>query len=335
VALRNLYSETKVHFLVIVAILFGLAGCQPSSPPAMKPTSSSNAFRVAILLPRPIDADGWTRSGYDGLLLIQNELGAEIAYSENVSEADFEKVFRQYAEDGFDFIIGHGNQFVPAEEKVAAEFPEIDFAVSGKYPGNNVNLGGLSLREGEMAYLFGAIAAIKTKTKHVGYLGGAENVSSQEITTLFQRGVQATDPSVQVTIDWVGDFVDTAKAEQLAATQIDAGIDIIFVPAGAAGMGVHAQAEKAGISTLGWITDLNHLAPQAVLTSNVQNIPAMLLAGATVARQGHWQGKLYKFGLAEGIQDLAPFNGLLTAEEERRVNAVRNDILIGKIDTLP
>ena len=320
---------------LIVAILVGLFGCVPSTTSPENTFSTNHPFRVAILLPRSVEADSWSRSGYQGVLLIQRQLGADIAYSENVLEVDFVKVFRQYASEGYDFIIGHGNQFIPAAEKVAAEFPQTDFAIAGKYDGNNVNLGSLSLREGEMAYLFGAIAAIKTKTKHIGYLGGTKNVSGEEITALYQRGAQATDSSVEVTISWVGNFTDTVKAEQLAQNQIDVGVDIIFVLAGSAGTEVHAQAEKVGIFTLGWIEDLSHLAPGAVLTSNVQDVLRMLLAGAILASEGRWEGKQYKFGLAEGIQNLAPFHGLLSVEEEERVNLIKNDILTGMIDTTP
>jgi basic membrane protein A len=323
----------------ILWIIFclSLSGCAAAggAQPAAAPVVPAEVFRVALILPRAINADGWTRSGYEGLLAIQRDLGAEIAYSEAVSEAMFETEFRRYATDGYDFVIGHGTQLAPAAERVAAEFPRTAFAITGKYGGNNTNLGGLSLREGEMAYLFGVIAALKSETKHVAFLGGAENPSNQEIVALFERGVAATDPAVDVTIDWVGNFTDTLRAQEIARSQIAAGVDVILVLAGAAGTDVHEQAEEAGIFTLGWIEDLHELAPGAVLTSNVQDIPAMLLQGARLVRQGRWEGKQYKFGMAEGVQHLAPFYGLISAEEERRINSVKNDLLTGVIDPLP
>ncbi|MDM8515725.1 BMP family ABC transporter substrate-binding protein [Desulfobacterales bacterium HSG16] len=130
------------------------------------------SFKTAILLPREVNADGWTRAGYAGLLLIKKKLQAEIAYSENIPESEFEQVFRRYAQDGFDFIIGHGGQFVPAAEVVAKEFPRTKFAITSKYQGNNNNLGALSLREGELGFLAGVIAAVKTKKQKIGFLGG-------------------------------------------------------------------------------------------------------------------------------------------------------------------
>lgn len=322
----------QTKFILTLVTLISLVGCQATPTPS---PATSHAFRVALLLPRAVDADGFTRAGYQGLLFIQKELGAEIAYTESVPEADFEKVFRQYATEGYDFIIGHGNQFAPAAEIIAAEFPRTDFAVVGKYGGNNANLGGLSLREGEMAYLFGVIAALKTQTHHIAYLGGVENAPQQEIVALYQRGVLATNPSVQVTVNFVGNFTDTVHAQELAQADITAGADVIFVLAGAAGTGVHAQAEQAGIFTLAWIEDLNYLAPKAVLTSNVEDIAHMLLRGATLAQQGHWEGKLYKFGLAEEVLTLAPFYGLVTPEAEAKINAVKQQLMAGAIDMTP
>jgi basic membrane protein A len=61
----------------------------------------------------------------------------------------------------------------------------------------------------------------------------------------------------------------------------------------------------------------------------------LLLEGATLVQQGRWEGKQYKFGLQEGAQELAPFYGLLTPEEEAKVNAIKQDILTSKIDVAP
>jgi basic membrane protein A len=52
-------------------------------------------------------------------------------------------------------------------------------------------------------------------------------------------------------------------------------------------------------------------------------------------QQGRWEGKQYRFGLQEHAQDLAPFHGLLTPEEEAKVKAIKEDILIDKIVFTP
>ena len=52
-------------------------------------------------------------------------------------------------------------------------------------------------------------------------------------------------------------------------------------------------------------------------------------------RQGRWEGKQYKFDIAQGVQYLADFRGALTAADEEIVSKARQDILAGKIDVSP
>ncbi|CAN2041848.1 basic membrane protein A and related proteins [Candidatus Magnetomoraceae bacterium gMMP-15] len=297
--------------------------------------AEKNPFKVALLLPRVINADGWTRGGYKGLLLIKEKLGAEIAYSENVPEDDFERVFRKYAQDGFDFIIGHGGQFVPAAEIVAEEFPRTKFAVMAKYAGNNKNLGALSMRESEKGYLAGVVAALKTKTNKVAYIGGLSHSAGQAAANFFKHGVQTTNPKVFVEVSWVEGYTDQKRAVQLAQARIRAGFDVLLVNAGEAGLAVHPVAEQAGIYTIGWIDDQYELAPKAVITSLLQNLFVLLVRGAELVHAGRWEGRQYRFGLREGVQFLAPFRGMLTPAQEMHVLSVQKNIIRGKIDLMP
>lgn len=50
--------------------------------------------------------------------------------------------------------------------------------------------------------------------------------------------------------------------------------------------------------------------------------------------QGRWEGKQYRFGMQEGVLDIAPFRGALTPEAEAIVNGVKQDILMAKIDLI-
>ncbi len=323
--------QNKVWLWIVTAVIFVNGGM------VFQQTACAGIgnFKAALLLPRAVDADGWTKAGYAGLLLIEKELQAEIAYSESVPEEEFEQVFRQYAQEDFDFIIGHGGQFVSAAEIVAEEFPRTKFAVVTKYAGNNKNLGALFMREGELSYLVGVIAALKTETGKIGYAGGERYAANVENAELFERGGKDTNPDIQVVLEWAGTWTDQQKIEQMAQQQIDSGADVLSVNAGQGGLAIHALAEKIGVSTIGWIEDYYDLAPGAVITSVVMDYPRLIVTGATLAREGRWEGKQYKFGMREEALHLAPFRGMLTPEQEARVQAVQNDIMQGKIDLTP
>ncbi len=327
--MRSIYRKLRQWALIMIVISWSIVTGGSTA------TGEEKAFKAALLLPRAVDADGWTRAGYKGLLLIEEKLDAEIAYTENIPEADFERVFRQYAQEGFDFIIGHGGQFVPAAEIVAEEFPRTRFAVTTKYGGNNKNLGALSVRSGELGYLSGVVAALKTRTKHIAYIGGQAHAGAKEVVLLFERGAHSIDPTINASTEWVGNWRDEALTIELAQKQIDAGADVLAVNVGMAGLAVHPVAEQAGIYTVGWIEDQYALAPKAVIASMIQDLPVLLVRGAELAHAGRWEGRQYKFGLREGVHRLAPFRDMLTPEQEAQVLAVQNDIIQGKIDLTP
>jgi basic membrane protein A len=305
-------------------------------------TETPGAFKVAIILPGRIDDKGWNQAGYQGLKLIEKQLGAQVAYRANVPPADWEKRSRQYAQQGFDFIIVHSEDYLEAAKAVAKEFPRVKFSVTGSYAGNNNNFGALAFRSGEIGYLSGVVAALKTKTNKVAYFGGQPYPITQEEATLLQRGAKNTKSSVVASINWVNSWSDADKARRMALTQIAAGADVLVTDAGDANYGVlKAVQESQNVYAIGWMHSSNLVSPtqqptpKFLLTSVVQEVPALLLEGATLVQQGRWEGKQYKFGFLEEVQDLAPFKGSLTAQQEAYVNSVKRDIITGKIDVYP
>ncbi|MFL5804257.1 MAG: BMP family protein [Roseiflexaceae bacterium] len=326
---------TPLLLLLITAL--ALAGCSAmGTTPATTPQpSTSSGLKVALLLAGPHDDHSWNQSGYEGLTLVEQELGASVAYTEKIPDADQAKIFRFYAQQGYDFVIGLGGGFAASAESVAKEFPRTKFAIVGAYAGNNQNLGSLSFADSEMGYLAGVVAALKSKTHKIAYIGGIDYPELKANAALIERGAKAINPATVVSINWVGDWQDSAKAIALAQAQINAGADVLLVQVDAAGLPVLTLAEQASVYAIGTAQDQHTVAPKAVLTSIMQNVPALFLHDATLVQQGRWEGKQYKLGLQDGVQDLAPFYGLLTPDQEQTVKAIRNDIMLGKINLLP
>lgn len=327
-----------VSLILIFLLNLTLIGCSAAASSDL-PTDSTEAapgaFKVAIVLPGPVDDKSWSQAGYEGLMLVNKELGAQVAHTDNVSEADAEKVFRQYATEGYNFIIGHGGEYVSALEIVAQEFPRTKFAAVAGYAGNNENFGGIAFRADEIGYLGGVVAGLKTKTNKIVFIGGVDYPDLQANAAAFEQGAKSVNPKVEVATEWVGSWTDTAKATEITQAQIAAGADVIITNADTAGLAAIKEAEKAGIYAIGWAVDQHDQAPNTVLTSMVQRTPVLFLEAANLVQQGRWEGKQYRFGLQEKAQGLAPFYGLLTAEEEAKVQAVEEDILTSKIDLTP
>ncbi|MGB7273028.1 MAG: BMP family ABC transporter substrate-binding protein, partial [Geitlerinemataceae cyanobacterium] len=200
-------------------------------------------------------------------------------------------------------------------------------------PGNNINQGCLSFRGEELGYLAGVIAALKTKTGKVGFIGGVDYPHMKAREILFERGAKSINPDIAVQVDWVGSWTDEDKAVATAQKQIGAGVDVISISAEPAEEAVYALSKKQNFYLIGWQLDRYKLAPDRVITSAIQDVPKLMLQGAVLVQKGRWEGKQYKFGITEGVQELAPFRSSLTDAKEAKIKQITEDIITDRINT--
>ena len=102
------------------------------------------------------------------------EARGEIEYkaTENVANADYERVMREYATAGNQLIVGEAFAVESAARKVAKDFPKTAFLMgsSGKPQAPNFSVFDNYIQE--PAYLTGMIAGGMTKTNRIGMVGG-------------------------------------------------------------------------------------------------------------------------------------------------------------------
>lgn len=300
------------------------------------PFNSQTQFKVASIFIGSIQDESWSQASYEGLKLIEKEYNAEVTYTENIKGTDSELLIRRYAQQGYDLIIGHSGDYIQSMEKIAPDFPNTKFALVTTYPGNNQNLGAVAFRSGEVGYLTGVLAAMKTKTNKVAYMVGENYPVYQEEEALFRRGVRETKPNIEIYTKFLQTWTDAEKSKQVIQDWLDKGVDIFVVNANEAGIpGLKLACEKPGVYGIGWTKDQYNLVPGKIITTVLQNIPELVLKIATLVQQGRWEGKQYKYGLREQIYDFAPFRGTLTAEEEAKFNQIKEQVVTGRIDITP
>lgn len=328
--------STKGRRWLLAALLLALTACAAGPGPAApgaRPTAGT--LRVAIVLPGAIDDRSWSQSGYEGLQLIERELDAQVAFAANVADADAPAALRRFAADGYDLVIGHGAQFYAPAEALAPSYPRVKFAVVGNFPGNNRNLGAINFRNRENAYLVGVVAAMKSRSGRLAYIGGVANTSQLDALDALERGARAARPDIVISPLWVGSWNDEGRAAELAREAVRAGADVLIQNAAGAGRAVLREADAAGVYAIGWVQDQHEHAPGRVLTSAIQRVPVLLREAASLVQRGRWEGKLYRLGIQEGALDLAPSYGLLSDDELDRLAATRAKIIAGQIELGP
>lgn len=290
-----------------------------SAAPASKAGGSGEPMKVALLMGGPINDQGWNAEAYRGLLEVQDKLGAEIQYTENVQASDFEEVFRGYAEMGYDLVIGHGFQFGDAAKAVATQYPDTFFAITSSDVNQAPNVAGLQNLNNEQGFLAGALAAMETKSGIVGCVGGMEIPSITAYVEGFKQGAAYVNPEVKVLANYTGDFKDVAAAKQMAEAMIKEGADIITHDADASGAGVFEAVNEApeGTYIIGAIDDQYELSPERTITSAMSKLGGAIVLAAEYVQDGSIEAKGYQFGINEGVVYLADFRDYPISEENK------------------
>ena len=170
---------------------------------------------------------------YDALTLIQEEMGAEnfeFVYSENMFVVDdAAAALRDYASQGYDLVIAHGSQYGTSLVEIAPDFPETSFAwgttVDTFVHQGITNVFAYEARSEQGGYVNGVLAAALSKSGVLGVVGPIETGDAKLYVDGFALGAQATNPDIQVNINYIGSFSDVALASEAAQTHVNAGAD--------------------------------------------------------------------------------------------------------------
>ena len=263
---------------------------------------AAGKFKVALLTPGSISDAGWNALAYDGLKLIETELGAEVSHVESRTPSEWEEHFRFYAEKGFNLVIGHGFEYQEAAKAVSPDFPNAVFVTTS---GSTVmkNVASIVFELEEATYLLGIISGMMTQTGKIGLVGGMNIPPIKSTFLAFEEGAKSVNPDIKISRSYVGDWENISKAKELALSQIAEGTDFIFHNADAAGQGVfHAveESRKAGkdIYAYGSNRNQNHIAPDAILASAVIDTKVFVHV-ANLVKTGKFEPKVMLLGMAE------------------------------------
>ncbi len=289
--------STFIHSLFALTIAVSLSACTKESAP---PTDE---FRVALLTPGPISDQGWNAGAYQGLLRIQDSLGAKISNVQTKTPAEIEENFRQYGAGKYNLVFGHGFEFQDASLRVAPDFRNTIF-VNVSAIKTDSNVAAIEFKFDDGAYLAGIVAGANTKSNVIGVIGGSELPPVVKAFTAFEAGAKSVNPKISVLTSYVGNWDDVSAAKELALAQIARGADMIFQNADNAGFGVFQAARESktkAIRVFGSNSDQNHIAPEVTLGSVVIDVPHAFLLVAKEVKDKTFKPRVITLGAKEDV----------------------------------
>jgi basic membrane protein A len=182
----------------------------------------------------------FNQSAFEGATRAAKDFKAEVKDFEPADPSQVGQGIRNFAQSGFDLIVGVGFANEPAITATAKDFKDVKFAVIDSVPQGD-NTTGLVFREHEGSFLVGYIAGKTSSTGVVGFIGGMDIPLIHKFDAGYVAGVKAACPSCKVISNYVGTtptaWNDPAKAKEIATAQNAQGVDIIYAAAGASGLG--------------------------------------------------------------------------------------------------
>lgn len=221
-------------------------------------------LKVVAIFATPIE-EPWDGCIHQALLKAEEYLGIEYEWTESVPYPDFERVVREYADKGFDLIMGDAFGSEEAVRRVARDYPEIAFCFGSGLGPAEPNFAVFDDWIHEPAYLSGMIAGKMTESNVIGVVGGYPVPEVNRIINAYIEGAREVNPDIKVKVTFIDSWFDPSKAKEAALAQIEAGVDVIY----AERYGVIEAAAEKGIPAFGNMQDQWELAPDTVLTGPI------------------------------------------------------------------
>ena len=310
-----------LHLLLGIGVLVGLS------------TGSFASQKAAYIPCGQVNDGSWSQAGYEAMLVAKKRIGLDFDHVESPAPADVENIGRDFVRRGYNPIVFHCATFVKAARKIAKAFPKTSILLSTGTEPVPANLA-IYMPQHEYAFMGGVLAGLMTKSNVVGAVNSFKFPELNREIEGFKLGVRFVNPKAKILSTFINSWTDVGKAKTAAVAQLDAGADVIAAITDRAAIGAIKAAQQRGAYSIGFYADLNHVAPDSVLTSIILYYTKMLADLVVTAANGELEGKVYHYTAADGYVGMAPYGGTakkVPQDVQAKVKKINDMIMTRKI----
>lgn len=308
----------------LAALPLVLAGMLPASAMAQA------KIKVAAVYTVPYEQQ-WVSRIHQALKAAESRGEIEYKSSENVANADYERVMREYATGGAQLMFGEVFGVEAAARKVAKDFPKTAFVMgsSGKPVAPNFSVFDNYIQE--PAYLSGMIAGGMTKSNKIGLIGGFPIPEVNRLMHAFMEGAKEVNPKVEFTVSFINSWFDPPKAKEATFAMIDKGADVLY----AERFGVSDAAKEKGKLAIGNVINTQAQYPDTVVASALWHMEPSVDRAIQAVKAGTYKAEDYgPYSMMKhkgsSLAPLGTFEKKVPADLAAKVKAREADILAGK-----
>ena len=294
------------------------------------PAFAQAKTKVAAIYTVPVEQQ-WVSRIHKALSAAKDRGDIEYVFAEKVANADYERVMREFAEKGNNFIVGESFAVEAAARKVAKSYPKISFLMgsSGKPQAPNFSVFDNFIHE--PSYLAGMVAGGMTKSNKIGLVGGFPIPEVNRLMHAFMAGAKEVNPKAEFMVSFIGSWFDPPKAKEAAFAMIDRGADLMY----AERFGVSDAAKERGKLAIGNVINTQAQYPDTVVASALWNMEPTIDRALKLVKEGKFKPEdygIYSYMKVKG-SELAPlgtFETKVPAKIVTQMRAREAEILSGK-----
>jgi basic membrane protein A len=285
--------------------------------------------------------DTWTKTAKRGKFYDVLTAQTQDMYIPNLMQASDEK---------YDLIIVTGFTWADALTEVAAKYPNQKYLIVDVDWIGKPNVMEATYSEHEGSYLVGVVAALKAKEDKIanpkfGFIGGVPGPVITKFEMGWVQGIKSVLPNAQLVDYYANDWGKPELAKAQAKNWYDSGVYAIFSAAGGTGNGTIAQAKEyrsqgknvwaIGVDSDQYQDGVYSGTKSAVLTSMLKRVETSTKAALQAVKAGNFKGGVFVFDTKGDGVGFSAANPELSKAIVNQVNAVRKDIISGKVKVVP
>ncbi|WP_245848368.1 BMP family protein [Actibacterium ureilyticum] len=311
--------KTTTRRAVLAAIVAGASLMSAGAALAEK-------VKVAAIYTLPVEQQ-WISRIHKALNTAAERGDIDYVFSENVANTDYERVMREYAEQGVQLIMGEVFGLERAARKVAKDYPDTAFLMGSSFGPVAPNFSVFDNWIHEPSYLTGMVAGAATESNVIGMVGGYAIPEVNRLMHAFMDGAREVNPDVTFIVNFIDSWYDPPKAKESAFAMMDAGADVMY----AERFGVSDAAVERGVKAIGNVIDTAGAYPGTIMASALWHMEATVDKAISNVAAGTFEAAdygQYSF-MAYGGGSLVMDESLVAPETVEAVKAKEAEIMDG------
>jgi basic membrane protein A len=336
-----------MKFKLFTTLFFSASLLNISQAFAENNSPNNNSPKICMIFDRAgKDDHSFNESTYVGFqkALATKEISNDSKIFEAKDDAQIQQAARSFVNSNCSLIFGIGVNVAEPMKKIIAQYPKQLF-VTVDYIVEASNVRSIVFREDQGGFLVGAIAALKSKTQKIGFIAGMDLPLIERFKLGYESGAKFINPKIKIMTSFVGVSADgwnnPSKAEEIALSQYNQNVDIIFQAAGGSGIGIFNAAEKLDTPNntikryaIGADSNQNWIKPGIILTSMLKGLGESVLFTIKDYKANKFSPGTIVYGVENKGIDWAldeHNKSIFTSEEIQKINSIKKDIASGKI----